>query len=41
MMQGVEAIDHILFGAEETTYHFPGVVNARRSIGRRPAMQRG
>jgi protoporphyrinogen oxidase len=31
-MQGVEAIDHILFGAEETTYRFPAVVNA----GKRP-----
>jgi protoporphyrinogen oxidase len=28
MMQGVEVIDHILTGSEETTYFFPDVVNA-------------
>jgi protoporphyrinogen oxidase len=36
LMQGVEAADHILFGAEETTYRHPAIVNARKSIGRRP-----
>ena len=27
-MQGVEAIDHVLAGAEETTYHYPDRVNS-------------
>jgi hypothetical protein len=36
LMQGVEAVDHVLFGAEETTYHHPAVVNASKGIGRRP-----
>jgi len=34
MMQGVEGIDHILFGTEETTHRFPNVVNASRGKGR-------
>jgi protoporphyrinogen oxidase len=34
MMQGVEGIDHLLFGTEETTYRYPGVVNASRGKGR-------
>lgn len=34
MMQGVEGIDHILFGTEETTYRYPSVVNASRGKGR-------
>jgi protoporphyrinogen oxidase len=36
LMQGVEAVDHLLFGAEETTYHHPSVVNASKGLGRRP-----
>ena len=28
-MQGVEAVNHILFGAPETTLHFPAVINAQ------------
>lgn len=37
-MQGVEAADHILFGSEEVTFHFPGVVNRRdwKDMGRSP-----
>lgn len=35
MMQGVEGIDHILFGTEETTYRYPNVVNASRGRGRK------
>ena len=36
LMQGVEAVDHILFGSEEVTFRFPSVVNNRewKSIGR-------
>jgi protoporphyrinogen oxidase len=30
LMQGVEAVDHVLTGAEETTYHHPAVVNAAK-----------
>jgi hypothetical protein len=29
MMQGVEAMDHILFGAEEMTFYHPSIINAR------------
>lgn len=38
MMQGVEAVDHVLFGSEEMTFRFPSVVNARewKALGRRP-----
>lgn len=38
MMQGVEAVDHILNGSEEMTFRFPGVVNRRewKTIGRLP-----
>lgn len=38
MMQGVEAVDHILNGSEEVTFHFPGIVNRRdwKTIGRSP-----
>jgi hypothetical protein len=36
LMQGVEAVDHLLLGAEETTYRYPAVVNAGRAVGRRP-----
>lgn len=35
VMQGVEVIDHILFGAEETTMRYPDVVNAGRNTARR------
>jgi protoporphyrinogen oxidase len=35
MMLGVEAVDHILFGTEETTYRHPSVVNASK-VRRRP-----
>jgi len=35
LMQGVEAVDHILFGTDETTYFHPGVVNAKKNTGRR------
>ena len=28
-MQGVEAVNHILFGTTETTLHFPAVINAQ------------
>lgn len=34
-MQGVEAIDSMLFGAEETTYRYPSVVNSHHGTGRR------
>ncbi|HEY9783757.1 MAG TPA: FAD-dependent oxidoreductase [Candidatus Obscuribacterales bacterium] len=38
-MQGVETIDHILFGTEEITYHHPSVVNSgKRKMRRVPAM---
>lgn len=40
LMLGVEAIDHILLGAEETTYRYPGVVNAAKGLGRRPRPRR-
>jgi protoporphyrinogen oxidase len=36
LMQGVEAVDHIILGAEETTYRYPSVVNAGKGLGRRP-----
>jgi protoporphyrinogen oxidase len=36
MMLGVEAVDNILLGAEETTYRYPSVVNASRGQGRTP-----
>ena len=38
MMQGVEAVDHVLFGSEEMTFRFPSVVNTRewKGLGRRP-----
>lgn len=35
LMQGVEAVDHILFGSEETTYRYPNVVNSRKCVGRK------
>eukprot|EP00742_Colponemidia_sp_Colp-10_P001553 GILJ01001667.1.p1 GENE.GILJ01001667.1~~GILJ01001667.1.p1 ORF type:complete len:475 (+),score=55.24 GILJ01001667.1:41-1465(+) len=31
MMQGVEAVDHILFGTEELTFNAPGIVNAKKN----------
>jgi protoporphyrinogen oxidase len=31
LMQGVEAVDNILFGTEEITYDFPNVANAKKS----------
>ena len=36
LMQGVEAVDHILYGSEETTFRFPSVVNNRawKNVGR-------
>ena len=34
-MQGVEAIDHILFGTEELTYNHPSIVNSTRQTGRK------
>ena len=34
-MQGVEAVNHVLFGEPETTLRFPGVVNAPRPSVRR------
>lgn len=34
-MQGVEAVDHILFGTEELTYNHPSIVNATRQTGRK------
>jgi protoporphyrinogen oxidase len=40
LMMGVEAVDHILFGAEETTYQHPNVVNSAKGVGRRPARRR-
>jgi protoporphyrinogen oxidase len=41
LMQGVEAIDHILFGTEETTYRHPNSVNVRkRSAQRHPIWRR-
>jgi protoporphyrinogen oxidase len=38
LMLGVEAVDHLLFGTEETTYHHPNAVNASKGIGRRPVL---
>jgi len=38
LMQGVEAIDNIMLGTEETTYKYPDVVNPQKAIGRRPVM---
>ena len=36
-MQGVEVIDHILFGTEEMTLKYPNIVNQNRnSNGRQP-----
>jgi protoporphyrinogen oxidase len=35
-MQGVEAVDNMLFGTEETTYRFPNVVNNSKGAGRAP-----
>jgi hypothetical protein len=29
-MQGVEAVDAFLFGAEEVTFHHTGIVNAMK-----------
>lgn len=37
-MQGVEAVDNIVFGAEETTLRHPGVVNAGKAPLRAPAL---
>ena len=36
LMQGVEAVDHILYGSEEVTFRFPSVVNNRawKTVGR-------
>jgi len=34
-MQGVEAIDNILFGSEELTYEYPNLVNAKKSVARK------
>lgn len=34
-MQGVEAVDNILFGSEELTYEYPNLVNAKKSVARR------
>ena len=31
LMQGVEVIDHLLLGKDETTFQFPSVVNSRTS----------
>lgn len=36
LMQGVEAVDHILAGAEEVTYHHPGLVNRGRRVADPP-----
>ena len=38
LMMGVEAIDHILFGVEETTYLRPTHVNASKNKVREPAL---
>mmetsp|Transcript_39907 Transcript_39907/g.64702 ORF Transcript_39907/g.64702 Transcript_39907/m.64702 type:complete len:492 (+) Transcript_39907:135-1610(+) len=35
MMQGVEVVDHILFGSEELTVRNPNMVNAKKSLGRK------
>eukprot|EP01112_Ceratiomyxa_fruticulosa_P023234 TRINITY_DN87_c0_g1_i1.p1 TRINITY_DN87_c0_g1~~TRINITY_DN87_c0_g1_i1.p1 ORF type:complete len:496 (+),score=94.79 TRINITY_DN87_c0_g1_i1:219-1706(+) len=34
-MQGVEAVDNVLFGTEEMTYEYPNVVNAKKSFARK------
>jgi protoporphyrinogen oxidase len=35
-MQGVEAVDHILFGTEEITFNYPAVVNSgKKNVSRR------
>lgn len=34
-MQGVEAVDNILFAAEELTYNYPNIVNSGKRTGRR------
>jgi len=34
MMQGVEAVDAALFGAEEITYFYPNVANAKKTLAR-------
>ncbi len=39
-MQGVEAIDHILFGTDEITYHYPAVVNSGKKVTSRRLLQR-
>lgn len=41
-MQGVEAVDHIVFGAEEITFNYPGVVNSgkKNSSLRAPGLKR-
>lgn len=41
LMLGVEAVDHILYGTEETTYRYPSVVNASKGVGRRPRRPSG
>ncbi len=41
IMQGVEAVDHILSGTEETTYHYPDLVNASKDGGRKRSEQSG
>jgi hypothetical protein len=38
-MQGVEAVDNILFGTEEVTYHFPAVVNSGKKVTSRRVLQ--
>ncbi len=32
-MQGVEAVDHIVLGADGTTYRYPSVMNAAKGFG--------
>jgi len=39
LMQGVESVDRIVFGAEEITYRYPDLVNSRKGVGRRPLLQ--
>ena len=41
VMQGVEAVDHILTGAEELTYHNPDLINAGKDSGRERLKTRG
>jgi len=37
LMLGVEAADHLILGTEETTFHYPDLVNAKRDgVGRTP-----